>query len=56
MRPSTIVVANPLTEYPPQVTFAKWDQKIQTFSPNRADQTFAKCVEEPRERHHPETK
>src|SRR5665213_1042347 len=41
---STIVVANPLTEYFLQITFTEWDQEVQAFSPNRPDQPFAECV------------
>jgi hypothetical protein len=26
------------------VTFAEWDQEIQAFPPNSADQAFTKCV------------
>lgn len=44
MGPSTIVVGNPLAQNPLEMTFAEWDQEVQAFSPNRADQAFTEGI------------
>jgi len=44
MRSSAIIVANPFTKNLLQMTFAEWNQEVQAFSPNRADQPFTERV------------
>ena len=37
-------MADVLAKNPLQLTFTQWDQEVQAFSPNRADQPFAEGV------------
>src|SRR5271166_2293297 len=44
MWPVPIVVCDPLLEKAPQVPVVEWDQKIEAFASNRADQSLTERV------------